>query len=70
MFWRSGRPACGYEITAWLRGTGLHRHRHALLVRVEQHGPVDVKKTEPEETVETVEVRGRTCYGDMVVCRA
>src|SRR6476620_9201620 len=49
----SGRPAYGYEITAWLReqgfsdiaeGTGEGR-----LVRVEQRGLVDVEKVPSEK---------------------
>ncbi len=44
----SGRPAYGYEITAWLRAQGFSDIAegtvYALLVRVEQRGLVDGKK--------------------------
>jgi PadR family transcriptional regulator len=43
-----GRPAYGYEITAWLREQGFSDIAegtvYALLVRVEQRGLVDVEK--------------------------
>ena len=44
----SGRPAYGYEITAWLREQGFSDIAegtvYALLIRVEQRGLVDVEK--------------------------
>ena len=44
----SGRPAYGYEITAWLREQGFtdiaEGTIYALLVRIEQRGLVDVEK--------------------------
>lgn len=44
----SGRPAYGYEITAWLRDQGFSDIAegtvYALLVRIEQRGFVDVEK--------------------------
>jgi len=44
----SGRPAYGYEITAWLREKGFSDIAegtvYALLIRVEQRGLVDVQK--------------------------
>jgi len=44
----SGRPAYGYEITAWLREQGFSGIAegtvYALLIRVEQRGLVDVEK--------------------------
>ena len=44
----SGRPAYGYEITAWLREQGFSDIAegtvYALLIRVEQRGLVDVQK--------------------------
>jgi len=43
-----GRPAYGYEITAWLRERGFSDIAegtvYALLIRVEQRGQVDVQK--------------------------
>jgi len=44
----AGRPAYGYEITAWLREQGFtdiaEGTIYALLVRIERHGLVDVEK--------------------------
>jgi DNA-binding ferritin-like protein (Dps family) len=44
----SGRPAYGYEITAWLREKGFSDIAegtvYALLIRIEQRGLVDVEK--------------------------
>lgn len=44
----SGRPAYGYEITAWLREQGFSDIAegtvYALLIRIEQRGLVDVEK--------------------------
>ena len=49
----SGRPAYGYEITAWLRDNGFtdiaEGTVYALLVRVEQRGLVDVEKVPSEK---------------------
>lgn len=47
------RPAYGYEITAWLREQGFSEIAegtvYALLIRVEQHGLVDVEKVPSEK---------------------
>jgi PadR family transcriptional regulator, regulatory protein PadR len=44
----SGRPAYGYEITAWLREKGFSDIAegtvYALLIRIEQRGLADVEK--------------------------
>jgi PadR family transcriptional regulator, regulatory protein PadR len=49
----SGRPAYGYEITAWLRKQGFSDIAegtvYALLIRVEQRGFVDVQKVPSEK---------------------
>jgi PadR family transcriptional regulator, regulatory protein PadR len=49
----SGRPAYGYEITAWLREQGFSDIAegtvYALLVRIEQRGLVDVEKLPSEK---------------------
>jgi PadR family transcriptional regulator, regulatory protein PadR len=49
----SGRPAYGYEITAWLRERGFSDIAegtvYALLVRIEQRGLVDVEKVPSEK---------------------
>ena len=49
----SGRPAYGYEITAWLREQGFSDIAegtvYALLVRIEHRGLVDVKKVPSEK---------------------
>lgn len=49
----SGRPAHGYEITAWLRDQGFtdiaEGTVYALLVRLERHGLVDVRKVASEK---------------------
>jgi PadR family transcriptional regulator len=49
----SGRPAYGYEITAWLREQGFSDIAegtvYALLIRVEQRGFVDVEKVPSEK---------------------
>ena len=49
----SGRPAYGYEITAWLRDQGFSDIAegtvYALLIRVEQRGLVDVEKVPSEK---------------------
>jgi PadR family transcriptional regulator PadR len=48
-----GRPAYGYEITAWLREQGFSGIAegtiYALLVRIEQRGFVDVEKVPSEK---------------------
>ena len=48
-----GRPAYGYEITAWLREQGFSDIAegtvYALLIRVEQRGLVDVQKVPSEK---------------------
>ncbi|MFD9475700.1 PadR family transcriptional regulator [Streptomyces nojiriensis] len=49
----SGRPAYGYEITAWLREQGFSDIAegtvYALLIRVEKRGLVDVEKVPSEK---------------------
>jgi PadR family transcriptional regulator, regulatory protein PadR len=49
----SGRPAYGYEITAWLREQGFSDIAegtiYALLIRIEQRGLVDVQKVPSEK---------------------
>ncbi len=49
----TGRPAYGYEITAWLRERGFSDIAegtvYALLVRIEQRGLVDVEKVPSEK---------------------
>lgn len=49
----AGRPAYGYEITAWLREQGFSDIAegtvYALLVRIEQRGHVDVEKVPSEK---------------------
>ena len=49
----AGRPAHGYEITAWLREQGFtdiaEGTVYALLIRVEQRGLVDVEKVPSEK---------------------
>jgi PadR family transcriptional regulator len=48
-----GRPAYGYEITAWLREQGFSDIAegtvYALLTRIEQRGYVDVEKVPSEK---------------------
>ena len=48
-----GRPAYGYEITAWLRQQGFSDIAegtvYALLIRIEQRGYVDVEKVPSEK---------------------
>ena len=48
-----GRPAYGYEITAWLREQGFSDLAegtvYALLIRVEQRGLVDVQQVPSEK---------------------
>ena len=63
----SGRPAYGYEITAWLRAQGFtdiaEGTVYALLVRIEQRGLVDVEKVPsekgPPRKVYTLNAQGR-----------
>jgi PadR family transcriptional regulator, regulatory protein PadR len=63
----SGRPAYGYEITAWLRDQGFtdiaEGTVYALLVRIEKRGLVDVEKVPsekgPPRKVYTLNARGR-----------
>ena len=63
----AGRPAYGYEITAWLRDQGFSDIAegtvYALLVRVEQRGLVDVEKVPsekgPPRKVYSLNPRGR-----------
>lgn len=63
----AGRPAYGYEITAWLRDQGFEDIAegtvYALLVRVEQRGHVDVEKVPsekgPPRKVYSLNARGR-----------
>lgn len=63
----SGRPAHGYEITAWLREHGFSDIAegtvYALLVRIEQRGLVDVQKVPsrkgPPRKVYSLNVSGR-----------
>lgn len=62
----SGRPAYGYEITAWLRDKGFtdlaEGTVYALLIRIEQRGLVDVEKVPsakgPPRKVFSLNVRG------------
>jgi PadR family transcriptional regulator PadR len=63
----AGRPAHGYEITAWLRDQGFSDIAegtvYALLVRVENRGLVDVEKVAsdkgPPRKVYSLNARGR-----------
>ena len=63
----SGRPAYGYEITAWLRHQGFtdiaEGTIYALLVRIEQRGLVDVEKVPsvkgPPRKVYSLNAQGR-----------
>ncbi|WIB77475.1 PadR family transcriptional regulator [Curtobacterium sp. MCPF17_002] len=67
-----GRPAHGYEITAWLREQGFtdiaEGTIYALLVRIEQRGLVDVEKVPsekgPPRKVFTLNTRGREQLDD------
>lgn len=68
----SGRPAYGYEITAWLREQGFSDIAegtvYALLIRVEQRGLVDVEKVPsekgPPRKVYSLNVQGREYLGE------
>jgi PadR family transcriptional regulator, regulatory protein PadR len=63
----SGRPAYGYEITAWLREKGFadiaEGTIYALLIRIEQRGFVDVEKVPsekgPPRKVYSINAQGR-----------
>ena len=63
----SGRPAYGYEITAWLRENGFSDIAegtvYALLIRIERRGLVDVEKVPsdkgPPRKVYALNARGR-----------
>jgi PadR family transcriptional regulator, regulatory protein PadR len=63
----AGRPAYGYEITAWLRERGFadiaEGTIYALLIRIEQRGLVDVAKVPsekgPPRKVYTLNAAGR-----------
>jgi PadR family transcriptional regulator PadR len=63
----SGRPAYGYEITAWLRDQGFSDIAegtvYALLIRIEQRGFVDVDKVPskkgPPRKVYSLNAQGR-----------
>jgi PadR family transcriptional regulator, regulatory protein PadR len=68
----SGRPAYGYEITAWLREKGFSDIAegtvYALLIRVEQRGFVDVAKVPsekgPPRKVYSLNAQGRAQLDD------
>jgi PadR family transcriptional regulator len=68
----SGRPAYGYEITAWLRERGFtdiaEGTIYALLVRFERRGLVDVEKVPsekgPPRKVYSLNARGRDYLED------
>ena len=63
----AGRAAYGYEITAWLRDKGFSDIAegtiYALLIRIEQHGLVDVEKVPsqkgPPRKVYSINAQGR-----------
>jgi PadR family transcriptional regulator PadR len=60
----SGRPAYGYEITAWLREQGFSDIAegtvYALLIRIERRGLVDVEKVPSEKGQSYLEEFWRT----------
>lgn len=68
----SGRPAYGYEITAWLREKGFSDIAegtvYALLIRIEQRGLVDVEKVPsekgPPRKVYSLNDHGRAYLGE------
>ena len=68
----SGRPAYGYEITAWLREQGFSDIAegtvYALLIRIEQRGLVDVEKVPsekgPPRKVYSINAQGREYLDD------
>ena len=67
-----GRPAYGYEITAWLREQGFSDIAegtvYALLIRIEQRGLVDVEKVPsekgPPRKVYSLNAQGRAQLGE------
>ena len=67
-----GRPAYGYEITAWLREQGFSDIAegtvYALLIRIEQRGLVDVEKVPsekgPPRKVYSLNAQGRAQLDD------
>jgi PadR family transcriptional regulator PadR len=67
-----GRPAYGYEITAWLREQGFSDIAegtvYALLIRIEQRGYVDVEKVPsekgPPRKVYSLNARGQEYLGE------
>ena len=68
----AGRPAYGYEITAWLREKGFtdiaEGTVYALLIRIEQRGLVDVEKVPsekgPPRKVYSLNSRGQQCLDE------
>ena len=68
----SGRPAYGYEITAWLREQGFSDIAegtvYALLIRIEQRGLVDVEKVPsekgPPRKMYSLNAQGREYLGE------
>ena len=68
----AGRPAYGYEITAWLRDNGFadiaEGTVYALLIRIEQRGLVDVEKVPsdkgPPRKVYALNAEGRAALDD------
>ena len=68
----TGRPAYGYEITAWLREQGFSDIAegtvYALLIRIEQRGLVDVEKVPsekgPPRKVYSLNAQGRAQLDD------
>lgn len=68
----SARPAYGYQITAWLREQGFtdiaEGTIYALLIRVEQHGLVNVEKVPsqkgPPRKVYSLTPAGRDYLGE------
>ena len=68
----AGRPAYGYEITAWLRDQGFadiaEGTIYALLIRIEQRGLVDVEKVPsekgPPRKVYSLNAAGRRHLGE------
>ncbi len=68
----AGRPAYGYEITAWLRDQGFAEIAegtiYALLIRIEQRGLVDVERVPsekgPPRKVYSLNAAGRRHLGE------
>jgi PadR family transcriptional regulator len=68
----AGRPAYGYEITAWLREKGFAEIAegtvYALLIRIEQRGYVDIEKVPsekgPPRKVYSLNAQGREYLDD------